>query len=122
MATGPLNPLQILETAEMNVTHENHDTALVVMVCTGDLLQLRRLVSIPHCYDASARRNQRPDEIHDRVEPRNDFRRADELRPSLRHVIETTRTGANAYDHGVLLPLIPHPSVGDCSLATGRLS
>jgi hypothetical protein len=61
----------------MNVTHENHDTALVVMVCAGDLLQLRCLVSIPHGYDASARRNQRPNEIHDRVETCHDFRRAD---------------------------------------------
>jgi len=73
MAAGPLNALEILETTEMNVTHENYDTALVVMVRAGNLLQLRRLVAIPHGYDASARRNQRPHEIHNRIEARDDF-------------------------------------------------
>jgi len=94
MATGAFNPLQILETAEMNVTHENHDTMLVVMVCGGDLPQLRRLVSISHGYDASPRRNQRPHEIHDYVEARDDFRRPGDLQ---REVVDDR--GPRAREH-----------------------
>src|ERR1700737_2852544 len=96
----------------MEISHENNDAFVSLLMHGGDRLKLLDLVLVTHRHDSGLWPEKRLDELHHRSESGDNIGFFNQFAATLSHIAKIARTRANTENHDVIASGEQGPAAG----------